>query len=106
MSLDTSGITLPESGSYSLTRPSLLTEERWTAVVSGSSLKDTWESGDASQIHSYVIIGESGSTYGIPHVQQALDQFVAQCSRSLYDLSGSLLWKDNTHRHPFIDRKE
>ena len=37
--MDTSGVKLPESGSYSLTRPSLLTEERWTAVVSGSSLK-------------------------------------------------------------------
>ena len=106
MSLDTSGITLPESGSYSLTRPSLLTEARWTAVVSGSSLKDTWESGNASEIHNYVLIGSSGSTYGNLHIQQALDQFVAQCSRSLYDLSGSLLWKDNTHRHPFIDRKE
>ena len=106
MSLDTSGISLPESGSYSLTKPSLLTDARWNAVVSGSSLKQTWESGDASQIHSYVIIGQSGSAYGALHIQQALDQFVAQCSRSLYDLSGSLLWKDNTHRHPFIDRSE
>ena len=104
MDFDTSGITLPESGSYSLTRPSLLTEARWTAVVSGSSLKQTWESGDASQIHSYVIIGQSGSSYSSVHIQQALDQFVAQASRSQYDLSGSLLWKDNTHKHPFIDR--
>ena len=68
------------------------------------SLKDTWESGDASEIHSYVVIGTSGSTYGDLHIQQALDQFVAQASRSQYDLSGSLLWKDNTAKHPFIDR--
>ena len=106
MSFDTSGITLPESGSYSLTRPSLLTEARWTAVVSGSSLKQDWESGDASAIHGYCIIGESGSSYSANHIQQSLDNFVSQASRSLYDLSGSLLWKDNTHRHPFIDRKE
>tara|TARA_B100001769_G_C22055559_1_gene567450 strand:- start:100 stop:411 length:312 start_codon:yes stop_codon:yes gene_type:complete len=101
---DNSGITLPASGSYSLIKPALLTEARWTAVVSGSSLKDTWESGDASEIHSYVVIGTSGSTYGGLHIQQALDQFVAQASRSQYDLSGSLLWKDNTAKHPFIDR--
>jgi len=101
---DTSGITLPESGSYTLTRPSLLTEARWTAVVSGSSLKSTWESGNASEIHSYCIIGDSGSSYSSLHVQQALDGFVAQASRSQYDLSGSLLWKDNADHHPFIDR--
>ena len=101
---DNSGTTLPTSGSYTLTRPSILPPGRWTATVSGSSLKDTWESGDASEIHSYVVIGESGSTYGALHVQQALDQFVAQASRSQYDLSGSLLWKDNTAKHPFIDR--
>jgi hypothetical protein len=98
---------LPNSGSYSLTRPSLLTEARWTAEVSGSSIQEVWESGDHHRIGAYVQIGNhtgSEATYSAVHIQQALDEFVAQASRSQYDLSGSLLWKDNRDHHPFIDR--
>ncbi len=98
---------LPISGSYTLTKPDRLTQERWTAKVSGSSIQEVWESGDARNIAGYVQIGVwtgSEATYSVLHIQQALDEFVAQASRSQYDLSGSLLWKDNAAHHPFEDR--
>ena len=103
---------LPDSGSYQLTRPTEIPAVNWDVAdaangFSSSSIKATWESGDWNAIHGFIQIGlHSGSeaTYSALHIQQALDQFIAQASRSQYDLSGSLLWKDNAAHHPFEDR--
>ena len=100
---------LPDSGSYQLPRPTEIPAVNWDVAdaangFSSSSIKATWESGDWNAIHGFIQIGlHSGSeaTYSAVHIQQALDQFSFIASHSGYNMSGSLLWKDNTEFHPF-----
>ncbi len=100
---------LPASGSYQLTRPTEIPAVNWDVAnsaggFSSSSIKDSWESGDYKTIHGFIQIGlHSGSeaTYSATHIQQALDQFSFIASHSGYNMSGSLLWKDNLASHPF-----
>jgi len=103
---------LPESGSYQIIRPLEIPEVNWdTAWVGGvpsssasTSIKADWESGDYNKIHGYIQIGlvtGAEATYSALHIQQAMDQFSEISFGSGYNMSGSLLWKDNEEHHPF-----
>tara|TARA_Y100000758_G_C15904309_1_gene369026 strand:+ start:89 stop:400 length:312 start_codon:yes stop_codon:yes gene_type:complete len=100
---------LPATGSYQLTRPSEIPAVNWDKAdspngFSSSSIKADWESGEHEVIHGYIQIGlVSGAeaSYSALHIQQALDNFSHIASHSGYNMSGSILWKDNEAHHPF-----
>jgi hypothetical protein len=90
---------LPATGSYQLTRPSEIPAVNWDKAdspngFSSSSIKADWESGE------HVVSGAEAS-YSALHIQQALDNFSHIASHSGYNMSGSILWKDNEAHHPF-----
>jgi len=103
---------IPATGSYTIARPTEIPAVNWdTAWVGGapsssasSSIKAHWESGDYTQIHSYIQLGVhygQEATYSALAIQQKIDDFAFIASHSGYNMSGSLLWGDNGAHHPF-----
>lgn len=99
---------LPATGSYQITRPTEIPAVNWDVAdsaggFSSSSIKADWESGDYHRIHGYVQLRAitSGSVYSSLAIQQRIEEFAFEASHSGYNMSGSLLWKDNTAYHPF-----
>jgi|TARA_R110000796_G_scaffold235650_2_gene354739 hypothetical protein len=102
---------LPATGSYQIARPSEIPAVNWNKAdapngFSSSSIKAAWESGDYHEIHGYIIIADpsitgSEATRSALDIQNTLDDFCKIASHSGYNMSGSLLWKDNEAHHPF-----
>jgi len=105
---------LPTTGSYQIARPSEIPAVNWnTAWVGGAasssateSIQSHWESGDYHQIHAYITIMDpritgSEATYSAGALQSKIEEFAFIASHSGYNMSGSMLWKDNEAHHPF-----
>ena len=105
-------VVLPESGSYSITRPSNIPESTWTSLPhgdpSGSSPKHAFESGDEGEIRAYFDMftidpSEATASYAVGHIQAAVDWWAGIIETSGYAMTGSLQWKDNRSNHPLSD---
>mgnify|MGYP003143913266 FL=1 len=105
-------VVLPDSGSYSITRPANIPNATWTSLPhgdpSGSSPKHAFESGDESEMRAYFDLftaaeSEATASYSVGHIQAAVDWWAAIIETSGYAMTGSLQWKDNGSNHPLSD---
>jgi len=105
-------VVLPESGSYSITRPSNIPDATWTSLPhgdpSGSSPKHAFESGEEGEMRAYFDLftadeSEATASYTVSHIQSAVDWWAGIIETSGYVMTGSLLWRDNGSNHPLSD---
>ena len=97
---------IPDSGSYTIARPGWIPESTWTTAISGGlSPKEAFESGYSGEMGSYWQIFNdltgSESTYSADYIEDRVTYFASESFNSGYNMSGSILWKDNTAHHPF-----
>jgi hypothetical protein len=97
---------IPDSGSYTIARPWAIPESTWTAAISGGlSPKEAFESGYSAEMGAYWQIFNaltgSEATFSADYIERRVEEFASESFNSGYNMSGSLLWKDNTAHHPF-----